>query len=153
MFSDYLIERGLTVYAVSKASGIPYSTLNDIANGKVNIDNCKVSVLMRLSDTLGISCEELYSHCQGNSFRMFVEEYDVDVNVSVKNKKYHMNFMYDGKLIEQEVCKVNEISRFYIDEIVKWRIEDYYHDRLMEEWDERIRSNEERRTSGIDEYK
>lgn len=153
MFADYLKERGLTVYAVAKSSDIPYSTLNDLANGKVEIDNCKVSVLMRLSDSLGISCEELYLLCQGNSFRMCVEPYDTDVNVFVKNKKYYMDFTYDGIQVEQEVCKVNEISRFYIDEIVKWRVEDYFHDRLMEEWDERIRSNEERRSSGIDEYK
>lgn len=134
MLLDYLKERELTIYAVSKASGIPYSTLNDLANGKVDIDNCRVSVLMKLSHSLGISCEEVYSYCQENSFRMHVESYGVDVDVFVKNKKYYMNFTYDGIQIEQEVCKANGVSRFYIDEIVKWRIEDYFHEKSMKEW-------------------
>lgn len=46
MLRDYLREHGRSIYALSKESGVAYSTLNDLVNGKVDIDHCKVSLLL-----------------------------------------------------------------------------------------------------------
>ena len=50
MLKDHLKEKQISIYSMSKACGIPYSTLNDLANGKVDIDNCKVGLLLKISD-------------------------------------------------------------------------------------------------------
>lgn len=61
MLKDYLKEKNLSMYKVSKESGVPYSTLNDLVNGRVKIDSCKVSLFLHLSQYLGISMDQLYS--------------------------------------------------------------------------------------------
>lgn len=48
------------MYKVSKDGGIPYSTLNDLVNGRVEIENCKVSLLLQLGTYLGLSLDEVY---------------------------------------------------------------------------------------------
>lgn len=60
-FKDLLAQKGLTVYRLSKTSGIPKTTLNDIATGKVDLLNCSGRTLKEISCSLGVSIEELLS--------------------------------------------------------------------------------------------
>ena len=48
MLKEYLKKKNKSIYALSKESGVAYSTLNDLANGKVDINQCKVSLLRAL---------------------------------------------------------------------------------------------------------
>jgi len=66
MLKDYLNEKKLSMYKVSKESGVPYSTLNDLVNGRVDIDSCKVALFLRLSRYLGMSMDALYDLISGN---------------------------------------------------------------------------------------
>ena len=59
--NDLLIEKGFTVYKLSKISGIPKTTLFDIFSGKRNILECRLRVVLKLSDALGISINDLVS--------------------------------------------------------------------------------------------
>lgn len=65
MLKDYLNEKNLSMYKVSKEGGIPYSTLNDLVNGRVEIENCKVSLLLQLGTYLGLSLDEVYAVAKG----------------------------------------------------------------------------------------
>ena len=124
----------MSVYSLAKESGIPYSTLNDLSNGKVNIDACKVSVLKNIATALGLSLNEAYDIC-GLEPLAIETSYGIKTNVSVKNKSYFCDFEYNGAPVEIELCKVNEDTKFYINEIAKWRTEDYIRDRRMEEFE------------------
>jgi len=57
--NELLLQRGLTKYKLSKASGIPYTTINDICCGKTSVDNCAAKTLYKLSKVLGTSMEDL----------------------------------------------------------------------------------------------
>ena len=100
--------------------GIPYSTVNDLVNGKVDITNCKVSLLKRLSEQLGMSMDAMYSICSGEERRL-ENRYGYNYTINVKNKSYYVEFMYDSKPVEIELCKVNRNTTYYIDEIAEWR--------------------------------
>lgn len=65
MLKDYLNEKKISMYKVSKESGVPYSTLNDLVNGRVDIDSCKVALFLRLSRYLGMSMDALYDVISG----------------------------------------------------------------------------------------
>ena len=130
MLKDYLNKNHMSVYSVSKAAGIPYSTMNDLVNGKVEISNCKVNLLKRLSDYLGRTMDELYSICSGES-RLLKNSYGCDYMINVKNKSYYVEFQYNSEPIEIELCKVNKDTTYYIDEIAKWRSEAYIRERRM----------------------
>ena len=60
MVIDKLLDQqGLTKYRLSKMSGIPYATVNDICNGKVKVEKCSVETVYKLSKALDINMETL----------------------------------------------------------------------------------------------
>ena len=85
MLKDYLREKNISIYSLSKRSGIAYSTVNDLVNGKVDIANCKVSLLKRLSEQLGMSMDSMYSICSGEE-RFLKNRYGCNYMVNVRNK-------------------------------------------------------------------
>ena len=60
-FLDLLDEKKYSVYRLSKESGIALTTLQDIASGKNELEDCKGRTLLALSRALNISIEELLS--------------------------------------------------------------------------------------------
>ena len=134
MLKEYLEKNNISVYSLAKKSGIPYSTLNDLSNGKVTIDACKVSVLKNIALGLGLSLNEAYDICTSKPVEIKTS-YGIEANVSVKNKSYFCDFEYNGSTVELELCKVNEETKFYINEIAKWRTEGYIRKKRIEEFE------------------
>lgn len=60
-FLDLLAEKKTTVYSLSVDSGVPKTTLADIASGKADILECSGKTLLAISKSLHISIEELLS--------------------------------------------------------------------------------------------
>ena len=60
-FLDLLAEQKTTVYSLSINSGVPKTTLTDIASGKADILECTGKTLLAISKSLHISIEELLS--------------------------------------------------------------------------------------------
>ena len=60
-FLDLLAEKRTTVYSLSIKSGIPRSTLTDIASGKADILECSGKTLLAISKSLNVSIEDLLS--------------------------------------------------------------------------------------------
>ena len=58
-FLDLLAEKKTTVYSLSIKSGIPRSTLTDIASGKADILECSGKTLLAISKSLNVSIEDL----------------------------------------------------------------------------------------------
>ena len=59
---EILSEKKISLYQFSKETGIPYSTLSDIVNGKTNIDTCTISTMKKIAD--GLSVQSLqYGKC------------------------------------------------------------------------------------------
>ena len=133
MLKDYLSGIGKSIYALSKESGVAYSTLNDLANGKVEIESCKVGLLVAIADALGLSLDEAVQVCRPGRHAV-VTEYGTETNIRVRNKSYFAEFEYGGVRTEIELYRVNEDTTFYINEIAKWRSERYIRDRRMAEW-------------------
>ena len=60
-FLDLLAKQKTTVYSLSINSGVPKTTLTDIASGKADILECSGKTLLAISKSLHISIEELLS--------------------------------------------------------------------------------------------
>ena len=58
---EALRRKNISIYRLSKDSGVPYATVNDIVNGKTQLENSSSETLYRLSKALGVSMEELLS--------------------------------------------------------------------------------------------
>lgn len=68
-----LREKNMSVYRLSKESHIPYTTVNEICNGKVELNKCSAETVYHLAQALDISMEKLVRPCLVNrgSFENF----------------------------------------------------------------------------------
>lgn len=132
MLKEYLTTRNLSIYSIAKSSGISYSTLNDIVNGKVEIANVKSGILYALAQTLGISMDELFALCK-DDIRVCLERYHVEGFVEKRNKKYYLHFAYKSKEYQYELCPIKKESSMFINSIALWEMEKRLRDLEMEE--------------------
>ena len=51
--------RNMSMYRLSQVSGVPKTTVIDICSGKSDIEGCTAKTVMRLSNALGCTMEEL----------------------------------------------------------------------------------------------
>ena len=58
-FLDLLAEKKTTTYALSLDSGVPKTTLADIASGKADIYECSGKTLLAIAKSLNVSIEDL----------------------------------------------------------------------------------------------
>lgn len=49
MINEIMEKRNLSKYRLSKNSGIPYTTLTDIINGKAQLEKCSAETVYKLS--------------------------------------------------------------------------------------------------------
>ncbi|HHW92902.1 MAG TPA: helix-turn-helix domain-containing protein [Clostridiaceae bacterium] len=63
IINDLLKQRNMSKYRLAKNSKVPYTTLNDICNGKTNLKYCNADTVYRLALELGVSMETLLEPC------------------------------------------------------------------------------------------
>ena len=70
---DALKQKNMSIYRLAKVSGVPYATVNDICNGKAQLEKCSAETIYRLAHALSISMEELLAPCflKRSSFENF----------------------------------------------------------------------------------
>lgn len=81
---------------------------------------------------LNTSMDELYSLCS-NTISVYNEKYNIYTTITVKAKKYFLDFVYQANPVHIELHKVNTVTSFYIKEIALWEIEKIISDKEMEE--------------------
>lgn len=73
MVKELLHEKKLSMYRLAKESGIPYTTVVDICNGKAKLGKCSAETIYKLAHVLNISMEALLEPCMEKriSFELF----------------------------------------------------------------------------------
>lgn len=59
MLKEYLKIKKLSVYKLAELSNVPYTTLNELINGKKRVDDCKIKTIENIAKALNISIESL----------------------------------------------------------------------------------------------
>ena len=132
MLKQYLQQKNLSIYKLAVLSGIPYSTLNDIVNHKIDIANIRAGIVFRLADILNITMDELYELCT-KQITIYLEGYGAKGIVNIKNKKYVLEFQYQNKKFTGELCPVKREATIFIESIARWQMEKMISDYEMEE--------------------
>lgn len=58
-FNKVLKESGLSMYGLAKYSGVPYTTINEIHNNKIDINRCESGTVFKLAACINASPEEI----------------------------------------------------------------------------------------------
>lgn len=59
LLKDILKQKNITIYKLSKKSGVPYSTLNEIVNEKAKLNKCSAETVYHIASALDVSMEDL----------------------------------------------------------------------------------------------
>lgn len=144
MLKQYLKQNKISIYSLSKQTDIPYSTLNDLCNGKVEIDNCKVIILMKLANALKITTDSLYEICKRKNNSFAIKQINKQAMIKAKNKRYYVEFVdKNNNKVIIDLFKVNDINSKYVKDAAQWMVEEKLLDTEMEEL-YAVQLNEER---------
>lgn len=78
-----LEQKDMTKYRLSKVSGVPFTTVSEIATGKTNIKNCTGETLYKLAKALGVSIEDIL--VESMEYRQSFETYKSNICHMVKD--------------------------------------------------------------------
>lgn len=131
MLKDFLVQKKLSLYQLAKISGVPYSTLNDIVNHKVEIANIRAGILYRLAVALSVTMDELYELCTSQII-ICLDKYLTKGTVNIKNKTYILAFEYQGREFKFKLCPVKKEATLFIESIALWQMEKLILDYEME---------------------
>lgn len=121
MLKEYLIKKDITVYKLCKISGVPYSTLNDLVNFKLPVENIRAGQLKSIANALDVGLEELYDLCLYRK-SVFSKKYNVTANAIIKHKSYYIVFDRNGKQYCYEVIPAKKEATTYIEELAVWKL-------------------------------
>ncbi len=96
-------QQGITKYHLSKSSGIPYTTISDICNGKAQLEKCSAETVYRIAKELGVSMESLLEPyiVPRNNFELYKS-----------NVCHHLKTLGDIDFVIETLEK-NDIRKFY----------------------------------------
>ena len=134
VIKSFIKEKGYNIRSLAQATGIPYSSLNDIVNGKIAIDNVALWKCRAIACELGITIEELYDMCF-NEGTIIIGE---DASAIVKNQSYYFKYKDEEKYL----CKVNEYNSGVVREIATWEYEDIKSQEQIDELARKALENE-----------
>lgn len=65
MLKDYLQTRNITSYKLAELSNVPYTTINELVNGKKKLEDCKIKTIESIASALNLTVERLLSIIRG----------------------------------------------------------------------------------------
>ena len=87
LIKEKLKEKNMTMYRLSKESGVPQATINDICSGKAEMEKCAAGTLYRISKVLSVTIEDILESSR--------EEYRSSFETFKSNTCHHVKDMGD----------------------------------------------------------
>ena len=84
LIKEKLQEMNMTMYRLSKESGVPQATINDICSGKAETEKCAAGTLYRIGKVLNISIEDILESAR-EEYRSSFETFKSNICHHVKD--------------------------------------------------------------------
>ncbi len=115
----YLKEKQIKISDIARRCGIPYTTVSEIINGKVDIDHVQIGTGLQIAKVCNLSFQELYNMCK-NTYSLPAVE---NGKIIKKNKAYYLRYSLSDISGEVYLCKVNDINTHFVKDMAEWCIE------------------------------
>ena len=104
LINEQLEKQNMTKYRLSRESGVPQATINDICSGKADLEKCAAGTLYRLAKVLGVTVEAILESAKA--------EYRSAFETFKSNTCHHVKDMGDLDFIVDTLEK-DEIRKLY----------------------------------------
>ena len=125
---EYCSKNSISAYSISKACSIPYSTVSDLLNGKTELSRVAFGTVCKIADFLQISLDELRKMCIKEQRLQMTPSY----SIIIRNKRFYLQ-VDDSRLY---LCRVSKLNSLDIDDIARWRAQEYFLEKKMKEVDQ-----------------
>lgn len=102
MLKDYLLDKQISIYKLSEMSNVPYTTLNELINGKKNVNECKIKTIESIAESLNFSIETLLNYLKTSDIKLS-NSWEEKKNkkfyfpIIVNNENYQCNMIHPMK--------------------------------------------------------
>ena len=117
---EYLKEKKMRIADISRVSGVPYTTVSEIVNGKLDIDRVQIGTGIKVSEACQMSFDEFYKMCKKDNSLPDIS----GGRLLKKNKSFYLQYDVDGIDGEMYLCKINDDNKRYIRDMAEWTIDD-----------------------------
>ena len=121
LINEQLEKLRMTKYRLSKESGVPQATINDICSGKADLEKCAAGTLLRLAKVLGVSIEQILQSA-GSEYRCAFETFKSNTCHQVKDLG-DLDFMI--RLLESDEIRKLYNRRWYPEALYLLAMLDY----------------------------
>lgn len=129
-FKTFIREKKHSLRDIALRTGIPYSTLNDIANGKTQIDRVRLGHVRAICDCLNIAIDELITLCDAA-----LPSLEVDGGtIFIRNKCYYLHYEAGGQAHDRYLCKVTPLNTQYVRTMAEWDLEEIREQEELDAW-------------------
>ena len=121
LINEQLEKLNMTKYRLSKESGVPQATINDICSGKTDLDKCAAGTLYRLAKVLAVSIEDILDSAR-QEYRSSFETFKSNTCHRVKDMG-DVDFMID--LLESDRIRILYEKQWYPESLYLLALLDY----------------------------
>jgi transcriptional regulator with XRE-family HTH domain len=114
MLKNYLKEKKISIYQLSKETGISYSTLNNLVNQKTDAATCSGGVLRKIARYLNLTMDEVYDLCS-YSKKIFLG--GIEADLFVKDQSFFITFIYDGVKKTERIYSIKGSNFRYMEAV------------------------------------
>lgn len=114
MIRKILKEKNISVYKLSELSKVPYTTLNELLNGKKSINDCKIKTIENIANALNLTIENLL-HILNNKNITLSNSWEES-----KNKIYYFPVIIDN--VNYECNRIHPLKQKKINEVYNYVI-------------------------------
>lgn len=111
IINQLLQKKKMTKYRLSKESGVPQTTVNDICSGKVKIEKCSVGTIYKIAKVLDVTVDSLIETELGN-FAKSKEEYRCSFETFKSNIRHYVKDMGDLEFVI-EILEKDKVRSLY----------------------------------------
>ena len=115
---DYLKQNGIKVSSISKSTGVPYTTVSEIVNGKTDIDKVQIGTGLKISKACNLDFQEFYGICKSSYILPEIS----NAELILKNKAFYLECNLPGCKKEVYLCKMNQDNVHFIKDIAEWTV-------------------------------
>ena len=122
MLKEHLKYKNISIYKLAKEADVPYSTVNDLVNGKVDIDFVNYKTVRQLAKFFGLSSEQFYLMCKDKDY-VFDDELYGKVYYK-KNKPYMIIYNYSEEVeFDIELQDFKENNSLFLMDYARYELE------------------------------
>lgn len=114
----YLKEKNIKISDIARNCNIPYTTVNEIINGKIDIDRVQIGTGLKIAKACDLSFEEFYKACKASNTVPCIK----NGKIIRKNKAYYLQYSLSDENGEIYLCKINKTNTHFVKDMAEWTI-------------------------------